>query len=225
MTLNPQARRLALLGVALTLTLTSAGWLFFGAHAEEPTVVATPAKATPAKPAPAPAPVANAAAATPAATPAKAAAPIAKPAAKPTVKTAAVATGAAAAPTPVRPAVRAVRRDTTPTTATIEREVFAYGGSGRRDPFRALISTSVIRPMPSELRLVAVVYDPRGAGSVAILRDSTTKKQHRVRPGQLLGRMRVAQIRQKHVVFTIEELGFSRQEILGLQDSTATRLP
>jgi hypothetical protein len=112
-----------------------------------------------------------------------------------------------------------------PSTATIEREVFAYGGAGRRDPFRPLIATSEIRPLPSELRLVAVVYDPRGPGSVAILRDSVSKKQHRVRHGQLLGRMRVAQIRQKHVVFTIEELGFSRQEILGLQDSTATRLP
>jgi hypothetical protein len=144
----------------------------------------------------------------------------AKPSTAPTAPVAA----AAAAPAPVRPA-RVVRRDTTPTTATIEREVFGYAGGGRRDPFRALISTSVIRPMPNELRLVAVVYDPRGVGSVAILRDSTTKKQHRVRPGQLLGRMRVAQIRQKHVVFTIEELGFSRQEILGLQDSTATRLP
>ena len=221
MTLNPQARRLALLGVALTLTLTSAGWLFFGARAEEPTTVATPARAA-AKPV-APAAAAPAAPAAPAAAPSTAASPAAHTSRG---ESAAPATKAvAAAPTPVRPAVRAVRRDTTPTTATIEREVFAYGAGGRRDPFRALISTSIIRPMPNELRLVAVVYDPRGVGSVAILRDSTTKKQHRVRPGQLLGRMRVAQIRQKHVVFTIEELGFSRQEILGLQDSTATRLP
>ena len=223
MTLNPQARRLALMGVALALTLTSAGWLFFGAHAEEPTTVAAPTKAVAAPvaatPAPTPAPTAAPAPVAKAPAPASAA-----PATK-TVATKAVAKTAAAAAAPVRPAVRAVRRDTTPATATIEREVFAYGGGGRRDPFRALIATSVIRPMPNELRLVAVVYDPRGVGSVAILRDSTTKKQHRVRPGQLLGRMRVAQIRQKHVVFTIEELGFSRQEILGLQDSTATRLP
>ncbi|MDF1506401.1 hypothetical protein, partial [Roseisolibacter sp. H3M3-2] len=127
---------------------------------------------------------------------------------------------AAAAPSAPAPARRA-----TPSTATIEREVFAYGGAGRRDPFRPLIATSEIRPLPNELRLVAVVFDPRGAGSVAILRDSVSKKQHRVRPGQLLGRMRVAQIRQKQVVFTIEELGYSRQEVLGLQDSTATRLP
>ncbi|MGZ8412543.1 MAG: hypothetical protein ACXW61_03735 [Gemmatirosa sp.] len=192
MTLTPHARRLALLGTVLTLTLASAGWLFFGTRAEDaPVVVATSATAAPV---------------TPSAAKRDSAAPI-----------------DSAAPAEE---VRAVaRRDTTPAMATIEREVFAYAGSGRRDPFRALIATSVIRPMPNELRLVAVVYDPRGAGSVAILRDSTTHKQHRVRTGQLLGRMRVAQIRPKHVVFTIEELGFSRQEILGLKDSTATRLP
>lgn len=198
MTLTPHARRLALLGTALALTLVSAAWLFFGTRAEDAAVVV-------------------------------AAAPAAMPAAKaatPAAKRDSVAPddGAAAeeAPAPVR---AVARRDTTPSTATIEREVFAYAAGGRRDPFRALIATSVIRPMPNELRLVAVVYDPRGTGSVAILRDSTTHKQHRVRPGQLLGRMRVAQIRPKHVVFTIEELGFSRQEILGLKDSTATRLP
>jgi hypothetical protein len=117
------------------------------------------------------------------------------------------------------------RSDTTPSVVTVEREVFSYASDGRRDPFRALIATAAIRPLLSELRLVAVVYDARGIGSVAILRDLTTNAQHRVRPGQLLGRMRVAQIRQKHVVFTIEELGFSRQEVLGLQDSSATRMP
>ena len=120
---------------------------------------------------------------------------------------------------------RAARADTTPSVVTVEREVFSYASDGRRDPFRALIATAAIRPLPSELRLVAVVYDGRGNGSVAILRDLTTNAQHRVRPGQLLGRMRVAQIRPKHVVFTIEELGFSRQEVLGLQDSSATRMP
>ncbi len=214
MTLSPHARRLALLGTALALTLTSAGWLFFGTHVEEEPVVAA-------------APRAAAAAPSAARKVAPSAAPVTAPATTKRVgaeraDSADSAAAADEAPAPVR---AVARRDTTPTTATIEREVFAYASSGRRDPFRALIATSVIRPMPSELRLVAVVYDPRGAGSVAILRDSTTRKQHRVRPGQLLGRMRVAQIRPKHVVFTIEELGFSRQEILGLKDSTATRLP
>ena len=66
-------------------------------------------------------------------------------------------------------------------------------------------------------------FDPSGRGSVAILRDLNTKAQHRVRVGTLLGRMRVARIQPKAVVFTVEELGFSRQETLSLNDSTAVR--
>jgi hypothetical protein len=106
---------------------------------------------------------------------------------------------------------------------TIEREVYSYGGTGRRDPFKSLLTTTALRPMLPELRLVAVAYDPTGGASVAILRDVNSKVQHRVRVGTPLGRMRVAAIRQKSVVFTIEELGYSRQETLGLNDSTAVR--
>lgn len=128
---------------------------------------------------------------------------------------------------------RAERRGGAPRPATtndsapaahvaIEREVYGYAPGGRRDPFRPLITTSALRPLASELRLVAVAFDPSGVGSVAILRDTTAKVQHRVRVGQLLGRMRVAQIRPRQVVFTVEELGYSRREVLALHDSTAT---
>jgi hypothetical protein len=135
-------------------------------------------------------------------------------AAKPVVATPVARTvAAAAAPAPKRAPV---------TSVTIERETFGYGGVGRRDPFKSLMTTAELRPMLAELRLVAVAYDPSG-GSVAILRDMTTKAQHRVRTGSTIGRMRVAAIRPKAVVFTIEELGFNRQETLGLNDSTAVR--
>jgi len=110
-----------------------------------------------------------------------------------------------------------------PTTVTIEREAYSYASGGRRDPFKSLLTTTDLRPMLAELKLVAVAYDPNGNGSVAILRDVNTKAQHRVRAGTLLGRMRVAAIQKKAVVFTIEELGYSRQEILGLNDSTGVR--
>jgi hypothetical protein len=112
-----------------------------------------------------------------------------------------------------------------PDTVVLEREVFGYGGGGRRDPFRPLIVTTVLRPFPSELRLTAVAFDPAGVNSVAILRDVTTKAQHRVRAGQLVGRMRVVRIHPKAVVFAVEELGFSRRETLTLQDSLGTRQP
>jgi len=123
----------------------------------------------------------------------------------------------------VRAAAARRAAEAAPVTVTIERETFAYASDGRRDPFKSLLTTTDLRPMLAELKLVAVAYDQSGNGSVAILRDVNTKVQHRVRVGTLLGRMRVAAIRQKAVVFTIEELGYSRQETLGLNDSTAVR--
>jgi hypothetical protein len=106
----------------------------------------------------------------------------------------------------------------------INREVFQYEGNGRRDPFVSLLTTSELRPLLTDLKLVAVAYDPRGQNSVAVLRDITSKNQYRVRVGQTIGRMRVAAIQEKAVIFTIEEFGYSRQEILPfVVDSTKTR--
>lgn len=109
--------------------------------------------------------------------------------------------------------------------AQFEREVFSYERSGRRDPFISLMSTSELRPLISDLRLVGIAYDPSGRNSVAVLHDVSTKdkEQYRIRVGQSLGRMRVSNITPKGVVFTIEEFGYSRQETLGLSDSNKER--
>ena len=104
-----------------------------------------------------------------------------------------------------------------------ERETFAYDRSGRRDPFISLMTTSDLRPLVSDLKLVAVAFDPLGRNSVAVLRDVGTKDQHRIRVGQSLGRMRVSSITPRAVVFTIEEFGYSRQETLALGDSNKER--
>jgi hypothetical protein len=106
----------------------------------------------------------------------------------------------------------------------INREVFQYEGDGRRDPFVSLFASGDLRPLLTDLKLVAVAYDPRGQNSVAVLRDITSKDQYRVRAGQTIGRMRVAAIQEKAVIFTIEEFGYSRQEILPfVVDSTKMR--
>jgi hypothetical protein len=102
------------------------------------------------------------------------------------------------------------------------RETFTYQPDNRRDPFLSLMRTGDLRPMVSDLRLVAVIYDPQGR-SVAILRDLQTKEQYRVKVGQTLGRMRVNQIRPQQVIFTIEEIGMTRQEALGMNATTTTR--
>ena len=132
------------------------------------------------------------------------------------------------APDPKKPAVA-----TAPVPAVdsgpkvlINREVFAYDGDGRRDPFVPLLTTSDLKPLLSDLKLVGVAYDPRGQNSVAVLRDITSRDQYKVRVGQTIGRMRVAAIQPKAVIFTIEEFGYSRQELLPIAppDSSKMRL-
>jgi hypothetical protein len=109
-------------------------------------------------------------------------------------------------------------------TLSIAREVFSYRSANRRDPYASLMSSGELRPLVSDLRLTAVAFDPTGRGSVAILRDVTSQAQYRVRVGQTLGRLRVSSIRQKAVIFSIDEFGFSRQETLPLtSDSTTAR--
>jgi hypothetical protein len=108
------------------------------------------------------------------------------------------------------------------------REVFAYDAGGRRDPFVSLATTGVLRPTIADLSLVGIAYAARngsGAQSIAIFRDRTTKEQYRVRVGQPLGRMRVASIEPRRVVFAIDEFGVSRQESIVMGDSTRTITP
>ncbi len=107
----------------------------------------------------------------------------------------------------------------------VTREIFTYDAAGRRDPFYSLILTDDLRPLLSDLKLVGVLYSPAGGRSVAIFRDIQTNAQYRVQPGAALGRMRVAQIKPKGVIFTIDEFGLSRQDsLMLLTDTTKVRI-
>jgi hypothetical protein len=106
----------------------------------------------------------------------------------------------------------------------VTREVFTYEPQGRRDPFYSLILTEDLRPLLSDLKLVGVLYEASGRRSVAIMRDLGTNAQYRVAQGQTLGRMRVAAIRPKGVIFTIDEFGLSRQDSLMLSDTLKVRI-
>lgn len=97
------------------------------------------------------------------------------------------------------------------------RETFTYSG-GARDPFVSLITQDKIGPEFGDLMLVGVYLDQRRASnSVAVLRDKKTLKRWSLRVGDRLGRLKVAQIRQSDVVFTVEDIGFERQETLSLR--------
>src|SRR5260370_14331402 len=99
---------------------------------------------------------------------------------------------------------------------TLVREVFAYEGGGR-DPFLSLLKSGDVRPLIADLKVVTIVYDQRFPGrSVAVLRDITTQKRYRVKTGDIVGRLKVTQIRPPDVVFTVQEFRFERQATLPL---------
>lgn len=106
---------------------------------------------------------------------------------------------------------------------TVMREVYSYEKDARRDPFYSLMNSGELRPTMSDLKLMGILYDESGRRPVAIMRDAITNAQYRVTTGQQLGRMRVAQIKPKVIVFTIEEFGMNRQDSLVLGDTTKAR--
>jgi hypothetical protein len=147
-----------------------------------------------------------------------------KPATKATVS--AEAAGTVAAPATPSASAAAGKSSAIPTSITIARETFDYARTGRRDPYKSLMSSSDVRPLISDLKLMSVAYDSSGQHSVAVLRDITTKERYMLKVGQTLGRLRVANIKYKSVVFTIDEFGFNRQETLHLgSDTTKARTP
>lgn len=110
--------------------------------------------------------------------------------------------------------------------ASLQREVFTYTPSGRRDPFVSLATTNDLRPFVTDLKLVGILADPSGRRSVAVLRDLVDKsKQYRVTVGSTLGRMRVVRITARDVTFSIEEFGRNRQEVLSYAVDSLKRTP
>jgi hypothetical protein len=115
----------------------------------------------------------------------------------------------ASPPDSVKPA------DSTAAT-TLVREVFAYEGGGR-DPFVSLLKSGDVRPLIADLKLVSVLFDGvYPARSVAVLRDVITTRRYRVKQGDIVGRLKITQIRPREVVFTVQEFGYERQQTLQL---------
>jgi len=110
-----------------------------------------------------------------------------------------------------------VSADSARAEADVLREAYSYGG-GARDPFQSLVNAKNAGPELSDLQLVGVYQDVRSAAnSVVIVRHKKDNKRYKLRTGDQIGRLRVAQIRPKDVVFTIEDFGFERQETLSLR--------
>ena len=99
----------------------------------------------------------------------------------------------------------------------MSRETFAYSGAAR-DPFSSLLNMAKNGPELADLQLVGIYQNLRTpAASVAVFREKDGGKRHKLRAGDQLGRSRLVQIRDRDVVFMIEDFGFERQETLSLR--------
>ena len=99
----------------------------------------------------------------------------------------------------------------------MSRETFAYSGS-IRDPFNSLLNMAKSGPEVADLQLVGIYQNMRSpSGNVAVFREKEGGRRHKLRAGDQLGRSRVVQIRERDVVFMIEDFGFERQETLSLR--------
>ena len=108
-------------------------------------------------------------------------------------------------------------QDSTVQALALSREVFAYRGSGR-DPFMSLLRSGDMRPLPQDLRVVGITYDTRyPQRSVAVLSDVAEVKRYTVRPGDVIGRVRIVEIRTTEVIAVVQEFGVDRQVVLPLR--------
>jgi hypothetical protein len=147
------------------------------------------------------------------------------------------ATPAAPAPEPARPALAAAQQPAAAMPAVdsamanagpqdsaqkardleLSRETFAYSGAAR-DPFNSLLNMAKNGPELADLQLVGIYQNLRApSGSIAVFREKDGGKRHKLRAGDQVGRSRLVQIRERDVVFTIEDFGFERQETLSLR--------
>jgi len=108
-------------------------------------------------------------------------------------------------------------QDSTGQALSLAREVFAYRGSGR-DPFMSLLRSGDVRPLPQDLRVMGITFDARyPQRSVAVLNDVTAGKRYTVRPGDVIGRIRVVEVRAMEVIAVVQEFGVDRQIVLPLR--------
>jgi hypothetical protein len=152
------------------------------------------------------------------------AAPAPTASAAPAPEMAQPAPAAAAQPSAAMPAVdssmaNAGAQDSAQKAKDLElsRETFAYSGAAR-DPFNSLLNMAKNGPELADLQLVGIYQNLRApSGSIAVFREKDGGKRHKLRAGDQVGRSRLVQIRERDVVFTIEDFGFERQETLSLR--------
>ncbi|MGH7506050.1 MAG: hypothetical protein ACRELX_10385, partial [Longimicrobiales bacterium] len=106
-------------------------------------------------------------------------------------------------------------------TLVFDREVFRYTGENRRDPFRPLTRQEDLGPVFNDLALRMIIFSPQPAQSVVVVADATGKV-YRLRRGESLGNATVLDIGQTRVVFSVEDFGVRRQEVIDIKPSNSS---
>jgi hypothetical protein len=96
-----------------------------------------------------------------------------------------------------------------------EREVFSYRTRGRRDPFQPLTQAHT-GALFAELKLQMILYSEVPSESVVAISDASGK-QYRLRRGDTVGNATVVDIAPSRVIFSVNDFGIRRQEILNLK--------
>lgn len=102
-------------------------------------------------------------------------------------------------------------------TAEVLRETFVYTG-GARDPFRSLLTMENVGPELVDLQLVGIYQNlTEPSLSVAVVKEKDGGRRWKLKAGDRIGRMRVARVLRKDVVFAMNDFGIERQETLSLR--------
>ena len=107
--------------------------------------------------------------------------------------------------------------------ASFAREVFAYPGGDRRDPFERPLPGNSAETMFEDLRLIGIIHSPHAAASVALVGSATAtpaaatgERTFRLRQDVVLGDMRVLRVEQARVIVEIRRFGLAEQRELRL---------
>lgn len=103
-------------------------------------------------------------------------------------------------------------------TRPLVRETYHYEAASVRDPFKPYVDQAERGPELPDLRLVALLYDPRDpSGSIATFRDIGNDRRYTVSPGQRIGRISVVSVTAGTVKLRIDDFGTMREQTYSMR--------